>query len=482
MPTHPGLKDLLRYPLMSAFRERRTRRIARGVSVNAGTLSHTSSNLPAPLSPLEEAVLIVSTGATGPVIHDGPLKRADGGDELGSPFYNLIGRTASSPDNSHATSFFLINDDGIWLLKRPNGREALRLMASLPESWDDWTETDWLKAANAVKVQISDKRLEFPRRFPYYLGWNKQTSNAPGTTILFPVVDCTRQYINAILTVLSEPEGQRPVFIDDWQKFEPADLAEAALWLGAQFGFPRKIPYQPVGGIKWVRNGFSNQDISAPLGFSHAMRTDYEAFFLLQNLMLLAQGMGLGGWVHASVFPPWVLQRNPDKGELGLGFRMHEPDKKWLHWPPLPSTQPNPVGIDGVLEGLCPPYVASMNEAVDAVIADKYGPQGMYGDAQTFATPFKSATDADEYLRQQTPFSPQAIEYCKEICTYILDKYGRFPAHVDAFYVPGIWLQFSHLELEYYDRFYKPDLVTRQAAHDATWGSHDPPGNNDDSP
>lgn len=171
-------------------------------------------------------------------------------------------------------------------------------------------------------------------------------------------------------------------------------------------------------------------------------------------------------------FPPYIFERNPDKGELGLGFRMHEPEKKWLHWPPLPSTQPNPVGIDGVLEGLCPPYVDSMDEAVDAVIKDKYGPQGLYGDAQTFATPFKDAADADKYLRLQTPFSSRAIEYCKEICTYVLDKYGRFPAHVDAFYSPGIWLQFSHLELEYYNRFYKPELVSRQRAHDATWG-HD---------
>ena len=79
MPSHPGLEDLLRYPLMSAFRERRTRRIARGVSVSAGSLSHTSSNDPAPLTALEEAVIIVSTGVTGPVMHDGPLKRPDGG-------------------------------------------------------------------------------------------------------------------------------------------------------------------------------------------------------------------------------------------------------------------------------------------------------------------------------------------------------------------------------------------------------------------
>jgi hypothetical protein len=86
MAAHRGLKDLLQYPLMKAFAERRTRRIARGTSLLAAGLSHTSTNAPAPLTPLEEAVLVVSTGVTGPVMHDGPLKKPDGRDELGSPF------------------------------------------------------------------------------------------------------------------------------------------------------------------------------------------------------------------------------------------------------------------------------------------------------------------------------------------------------------------------------------------------------------
>src|SRR5262249_18904871 len=228
-PAHPGLSSLLQYPLMSALAERRTRRIAQGVSLLAGPLSHTSANAPKPLTPLEEAILIVSTGLTGPVMHDGPLKKPDGGDELGSPFDHVIGKTASSPDNAHATSFFLINDRGVFLIKTPKDQEALALLGSLPPTWDKWTEDDWLRVARAVTVQVSDRRLDFPREFPYYLGWNKQTSNVPGSTILFPVVDCTRQYINGLLTVLAEPDGQRPVFIDDWQPFVPADAVEAAV-------------------------------------------------------------------------------------------------------------------------------------------------------------------------------------------------------------------------------------------------------------
>ena len=470
MPAHPGLKDLLQYPLMQALAERRTRRIAQGVSVIAAGLSHTSTNAPKPLTPLEEAILIVSTGLTGPVMHDGPLKKPDGRDELGSPFQHVMGKTAGSPDNAHATVFFLINDGGVFLIRTPRDQNALALLGSLPPTWDQWSEDDWLRVAKAVTVQISDRRLEFPREFPYYLGWNKQTSNVPGTTVLFPVVDCTRQYINALLIALSEPDGQRPVFIDDWQPFEPADAVEAAVWVGAQLGFPKRIPYQPIGGIKWVQNGFCNQNISAPLGMQRTLRTDYEAFFLLQNLMLTAEAMGLGGWIHSSVFAPWVLRRDPAQNWYGLGFRFEEPGVDWgLRWPPLPSTQPNPVGLDGVLEGLCPPYVTT-DQAVDKFIEEKYGPQGTYGDAANFAAPYRDAAFATEYLKLEAPFSANAIEYTKEVCRYQYEKYGRFPAFVDAFYVPGIWLQLSHLEIEYYDKFYKASQYRRQAAHAATWG------------
>ena len=64
------------------------------------------------------------------------------------------------------------------------------------------------------------------------------------------------------------------------------------------------------------------------------------------------------------------------------------------------------------------------------------------------------------------------IEYMKLLCNYIYDTYGRFPAHVDAFHVPGVWMQFSHLELEYYDKYFDPALYSRQAAHVTWWGDH----------
>jgi len=132
---HSGLNDLLSYPFISCLEERRTRRVARGTSIDAGPLSHTSTNRPAPLSPLEEAILVVCTGATGVTTHDGPLEKPNGGRELGTPFLNIIARAASSADDCQATSFFLINDDGVFLLRQPEGRDALDAMKSLPPRW-----------------------------------------------------------------------------------------------------------------------------------------------------------------------------------------------------------------------------------------------------------------------------------------------------------------------------------------------------------
>jgi hypothetical protein len=466
---HPYLRDLFQYPLMSALTERRTRRLARGTSLQAGPLSHESRNKPEPLSELEEAILITCiTGITGVTTHDGPLTKANGTDELGTPFLHIMARTGSSADNCQATHFFMINDRGIFLLRHPTGKKALELLTSLPPRWADWREEDWIHAAANCTVRVSDRRLEFAREWPYYLGWNAQMSNVPGSTLFFPVVDCTWQYVNALLILAAEPDGKRPVFIDDWRTFKPSGPVEWLAKIAGSVGLTEKIPYHPIGGLKWLRNGFVNKDSPAPLGWAHTLRTDYEAFFYFQNLMLLGQAMGLGGWIHGSVFTPYIFHDDASKGWHGLGFRFQQP-KTLSPMAPVPASQPNPVGIDGKLEGLCPPYVTT-DEAVDRVIEAKYGVKGgAYGDEDVFSRPYRNREDARQYLKKGTRYGPRQVEYVKEACNYIFDTYGRFPAHVDAFYAPGMWLQFSHLELEYYNRFFDPDLYRRQAAHDQLW-------------
>ena len=122
-----------------------------------------------------------------------------------------------------------------------------------------------------------------------------------------------------------------------------------------------------------------------------------------------------------------------------------------------------------MLEGLCPPYVASMDAAVDRVIEEKYGPGGIFADPALISRAYRNAADAETYLKLQNRHPPEAIRYAKDICNYIYETYGRFPAHIDAFYTPGFWVQCHHLELEYYERFFDPSLWRNQAAHDHAW-------------
>src|SRR3954452_23925117 len=178
---HAGLQDFATYPFAQAIQDRRTRRVAQGVSLEHGAQPYESKNAPSPLTPLEEAILIASTSLTGAVMHDGPTQKPDGQSELGTMFLEVAGRAASSADNAQATSFFMINDEGVWLIKRPQGREALDLLRSMPPRWEDRTEDDWLSFAKAVKRKVYDGRLAMPeKQWPYFLGWNGQFTNAPG--------------------------------------------------------------------------------------------------------------------------------------------------------------------------------------------------------------------------------------------------------------------------------------------------------------
>ena len=69
--THKGLNDLLARPLLETMWRRRTHRVPRGVEeVAAGSMTYKSEQDPKPLSELEEAVLIATTGATGLTMPD----------------------------------------------------------------------------------------------------------------------------------------------------------------------------------------------------------------------------------------------------------------------------------------------------------------------------------------------------------------------------------------------------------------------------
>jgi hypothetical protein len=450
--THEGLDALAQRPLLTSLFHRRTHRVSRGSSIEAGSMSYTSTSQREPLTELEEAVLIAVTGSTGLTMPDRPF--ADPRDHtpiMAKPNLTMVGRTAGSPDNAQGTHFFLINDTGTYYLRK----------LPPPEEGQSVLDPDALVARAAqAKVRLSDRRIDVPggnRDFPAYLDSNRFLSNLPGTTILFPVVDLSRQYINGMMYLLTQPEGARPTIVDD-----------------------RNL-YRPAGVKKWVKSGFLNKDIKLPLGAVWGMRTQIEADLLVQNLMLTADSMGLGAWIHASLAPPVLLGDPKFTERYGsmLGFDWATP--RWkpldaLRWQvPLPmfaKLRAHPVGLrhqgEHLIKAMCPPNYATMAEAVDAVVADKFGPNGIYSDEALFARIYKGEFGA-RYLAEASKYSEDVIACTRDICTYIYETHGRFPAHVEAIHVPGVWMQAHHVEEEYYERFFQHGLTDAHRGHDRAW-------------
>jgi hypothetical protein len=85
-----------------------------------------------------------------------------------------------------------------------------------------------------------------------------------------------------------------------------------------------------------------------------------------------------------------------------------------------------------------------------------------------FAPAFKPGL-AQTFIEEVPHYDQDVIASAKDICTYIYETYGRFPAHVDAFHVLGIWVQAHHLALDYYDSLHIGGYSNTQARRDSLW-------------
>jgi hypothetical protein len=439
MSTVEGFRTARQYPLWDAIFGRRSRRVAAGAGFRSGTLSFQSTLPPQPLSRLEEAFLISATGITGLPYADNPYETADGKPLLGTPCLEGSGRAAGSPDNAQSTVFFMWNDEGTYMLKRPDGPAVQADMRTM-------SAEDLVAHAERCKVKIKDGRTDFPRRFPAYASGNRYVSNVPGSTMFMPVTEVTRQYINGLFYVLAQEPGQRPVFVDDFNN------------------------YLLCGCERWIKSKFLNKDIPIPLSYYGKGRTEYESMLLLQNLALIAQSMGLGGWIHAAFETSILLGGYPDIGP-GLGFRFERPRKRLIPRP-YPAAAPNPVGLDGVLQSYAPPYFRDTDAAIDAILAEKYGPSGLYRDGATAAPSMKTDV-ATAFAREAPHVEPEVVEVVRAICRYIWKTYGRFPAHCHAIDSAGIWMQCHHIDPDFYVRFFREAYSSTQAAHTGAWHGKD---------
>ena len=162
-----------------------------------------------------------------------------------------------------------------------------------------------------------------------------------------------------------------------------------------------------------------------------------------------------------------------------LGFDVVMP--RWrlmdlLRWHvPLPrysNLRSNPIGLrhkgEHLIKGMSPPYYDTMAEAVEAVVEAKFGKDGIYSSEKLFAEIYKEDFGR-RYLAEAAVYNADVIECVRDICNYIYDTHGRFPAHCDAIHVPGVWLQVHHVEIDYYERFFRNGLTDTHRNHHRDW-------------
>jgi hypothetical protein len=432
-----GKDELTRYPLLSALRERRSRRFGLGMKMPAGPLAFESRHPAVPLTEDEEAAMVFAAcGITGHALAD--LCYAPGGG--GGIMAGMVALTIASGDGLQTVGLVVINDEATWLIRRPRELPP----GDIPQLIELGRKGAFTELYRRCRVKIKDGRATTPTETLFNINANRWSAHAPGTTYFLPVNDVTFMYINGLLEILNETTGA--FLLDERNHFRPAGLGRFARSRG---GHLEDNPHQ--GRVATVRQ--VEQFVTEFVTIEQGM--------LLQNLGLMAQALGLGG------FPNFA---NHEFGWFqALGFRMEQmPASQYVGAGPLVSVGmkllrrnpavPYPVGLERngevLLKPFCPPYYRSMAEAVRAVADIKFGAGGIFR-----GHPAGTAWTNGAGVTAQVPaVSEAAIAATTAYCEYLLLRYGRLQVYLTP-YRTVLGFQACHLDAEFYDRFYRPEAL-----------------------
>jgi hypothetical protein len=433
-----------KYPLLEALLHRRSRRFAKGMHLEGGPLSYRSQQPPEPLTIEEEAALaFAACGVTGYALSELPFQEGrepeSGG---GNMIVNFIGRTVASGDALHVVALFVINDEGVWLLKRPQDFQR----AEIPDIINLARDHKFVEHYKRSRIRISDHRLSIPQEIPYMVGLNKWSVDKPGTTCFLPVSELTALYINTLLAAFEKDYGF--FLVDDRNHFRPAGIAQFARSRGGHlYDDPEKGRVGPVSFAETWMHEFAAMELGA----------------MLQNLGLMNQTLGLGGFPFFAAHT-YIWFRS-------LGFRMNDLPVSSIYGLGALSRAilkllgkdiliPTPLGLEKedtvLLKPFCPPYYRNMEEAVLAFIDYKYGEKtGVFRDGGKM-TAWKNGAQIQSGI---PPYSDEAIAATIAYCDYIYNRYGRFPS-LNGPFRTVLAYQAHHLDPDFYERFYHKDALT----------------------
>ncbi len=448
MSASSPLADLARYPLLDALRDRRSRRFGTGMKMTTGPMAYESRRPGVPLTEDEEAALaFAACGVTGHALADLVFAPGEGGSILAG----LAGRTVASGDAIHTVSVFVTREGATYLLKRPRDFAP----AEIGELADLARRGELRELYRRSRVKIKDSRAEPPLHPMFNLDVNRWSLYDPASTYFLPVAELTFLYINGVLEILDASTGA--FILDERAGFKPAGVGRFARSKGGHLhDDPRDERALTIQQLESLVVEF----------------VTIEQGMVLQNLALMTQALGLGGFPHWAAHPYGWLE--------ALGFRMRRiPASRYLHMPRLLGflarllKRDPPVGHALALERggetllgpYCPPAHPSMEAAVRAVLDFKFGEDGVFrGGASTSVW-----REPSEVAGAARPPSPAAIDATIAYCEYVYRRYGRFPAYPPPFRTV-LGYQVGHVDIDFYDRFYRPEALSEtQRDHMERW-------------
>jgi hypothetical protein len=424
--TDPRLEQVLNFPQVQGLFGRRSRRFGFGMEIPSGPLAYKSQHEPVPLSDLELALLVAAaTGVTG--WNFGIPYTINESDRLSDYSLRLTGRTIPSAATICTTELFYTDDTGIYLTRT---RDLTPGRLREFEYDDDIAHI--IGISQSATIQLSNERLYLPPEPPHFDEHNIWNSNRPGSTLFMPIGDVGEQ----LLALLAMYVTNGYTLYDDYRETTISTL-------------------EP-----FIHTGLISDTPEMHFALSHIEQVAFstvamELALICQNIVLMLQAIGLGGWMYTGIFPYSALGAFADEGLKGLGFRFAR-DEGWSF--------PNPIGLDGFYESVCPPYVADMHEAAHRLVERKFGRGGTYDPAT--GGPFLWN---NEIMSTIKPYTQAQIDCIGEMAQYIYNTYGRFPARYPTILL-RIYSQAHHLELEFYDKYFGPgSYLQTHAEHMERW-------------
>ena len=418
----PGFNKLREFGLIDALLGRRSRRFFMGAEIPDGVFAFKSKQEPMPLSEFEKLLVVAACGgntAWHHMIYRGQIYAPHLSNYSGA----AGGRVFPSAAGFHTSQTFFTDDDGLYLLEMRDAR-------AFSDRADDGSLNLDGFVSNVKKHvrKIHDGRLQIPSEVPFAEAHNTWVFNKPSTLLVIPVGDLSQHVLLNMLYMLQNGL----VLYDDINKKSIPGIEQ----------FRDIVDVNNTWPITFVEQ-WSLSELTVELGAS------------CYAGVLMLQAMGLGGWMFNGVDPFAMMGASGDPNVAGLGFRYDEDDR----WP-----YPNPTGLEDVMEGYCPPRYPDMRSAVDAACERKFGPGGPFH--PDTPGPWKDSRK----VRSAAKVHSERFKECVTLqAQYVYDAFGKFPATVPSMFLI-MYLQAHHLDLDFYDEFYKPgSYLKTHADHMKQW-------------